>query len=283
MKKPTAGNITTIAEAKEASTLAFNKKQYGDLIHARRTQLGLSQAKLAQSLGVQKAYVTHWEAGRSRPDLNLIPALCRELGISIAAFFNAPASIDSLSEAEQRHIEEYRSISVRDRVILDTTLSKMAEIAMAELWDRCRTQFHVIYHNYQQAAAGTGIMLEAEDSGEPVFIRNTWLSDRADEIVTVNGASMEPDFHDGQDVYVEHTPDLEIGEIGLFVVNGDGFIKQYQGDHLHSLNPEYDDIQLSEFDEARTVGRVLGIVEESDYPTREEQAVLAEIQREKKK
>ena len=47
MKKPTAGNITTIAEAKEASTLAFNKKQYGDLIHARRTQLGLSQAQLA--------------------------------------------------------------------------------------------------------------------------------------------------------------------------------------------------------------------------------------------
>lgn len=79
------------------------------------------------------------------------------------------------------------------------------------------------------------------------------------------------------------TPDLEIGEIGLFVVNGDGFIKQYQGDHLHSLNPEYDDIQLSEFDESRTVGRVLGVVEESDYPTREEQAVLAEIQREKKK
>ena len=40
---------------------------------------------------------------------------------------------------------------------------------------------------------------------------------------------------------------------------------------------------MSEFDEARTVGRVLGVVEESDYPTREEQAVLAEIQREKKK
>ena len=66
MKKLTGGNITTIAEAKEASTLAFNKKQYGDLIHARRTQLGLSQAQLAQKLGVQKAYVTHWEAGVSQ-------------------------------------------------------------------------------------------------------------------------------------------------------------------------------------------------------------------------
>ena len=39
-----------------------------------------------------------------------------------------PASPDCLSVAEQRHIEEYRSISPRDRIILDTTLSKMAEI-----------------------------------------------------------------------------------------------------------------------------------------------------------
>ena len=282
MKKPTAGNITTIAEAKEASTLAFNKKQYGDLIHTRRSQLGLSQAQLAQNLGVQKAYVTHWEAGRSRPDLNLIPALCRELGISVAAFFSIPASPDSLSDEEQRHLQEYRSITPRDRLILDATLSKMAEMAMAELWDRCRTQFHRIYHNYQQAAAGSGIMLEAEESGEQVFIRNTWMSDRADEIVTVNGASMEPDFHDGQDVYVQHTQDLEVGEIGLFVINGDGFIKEYQRDHLHSLNPEYDDIRINEFDEGFIIGRVLGVVDAGDYPTREEQSVLDEIQREKK-
>lgn len=282
MKKPTDGNITTIAEAKEANTLSFNKKQYGDLIHARRSFLGLTQAQLAHNLGVQKAYVAHWEAGRARPDLNLIPSLCRELDISIAAFFNAPSSFDSLSDAEQRHMTEYRSISPRDRVILDATLSKMAEIATAELWDRCRTQFHPIYHNYQQAAAGSGLALEADESGEQVFIRNNWMSDRADEIVTVNGASMEPKFHDGQDVYVEHTPELAIGEIGLFVINGDGFIKQYQGSYLHSLNPEYGDIQLGEYDESRTVGRVLGVVEDGDYPTREEQRVLEEILQEKK-
>ena len=282
MKKPAAGNVTTIAEAKEAGTHAFNKTHYGDLIHARRMLLGLSQAKLAQKLGVQKAYVTHWEAGRSRPDLNLIPALCRELDISLAAFFRTPAALDSLSDAEQRHMREYRSITPRDRVILDAALSKMAEMAAAELWDRCRTQFHLIYHNYQQAAAGSGVMLESEESGERVFIRNNPMADRADEIVTVNGASMEPDFHDGQDVYVQHTRDLEIGEVGLFVINGDGFIKQYQGGCLHSLNPEYDDIRIGEFDEVFIVGRVLGAVDAGDYPTREEQGILDEIQREKK-
>lgn len=51
--------------------------------------------------------------------------------------------------------------------------------------------------------------------------------------------------------------------------------------HRHS-KARYDDIPLHEFDETRTVGRVLGVVKKSDYPTREEQAVLDEIQREKK-
>ena len=54
-------------------------------------------------------------------------------------------------------------------------------------------------------------------------------------------------------------------------------------EYLKRVGEHEDWEELSEFDEARTVGRVLGVVEESDYPTREEQAVLAEIQREKKK
>ena len=278
MKKPAAGNVISIDEAKESSTLIFNRRHYGELIRSRRTLLGLTQLQLAKSLGVQKAYVTHWEAGRARPDLNLIPSLCKELGISIAAFFSIPASNDSLTLSEQQLIENYRKISDRDRVILDAALSKMVEIANADLWSRCREQFHLIYHNYQQAAAGNGVFLDTNESGEQVFIRKTLLSESADEIVTVSGHSMEPDFHDGQDVYIKHMPDLEIGDIGLFVINGDGFIKQYHGNYLHSLNPDYSDIQLGEFDDTHIIGKVLGVVHDDDYPSKEEQAVLSELQ-----
>ena len=280
MKKPISGSAAAHDETKTAGTHAFNKQRYGDLIRGRRGALGMTQAQLARILGVQKAYVTHWEAGRARPDLNLIPALCRALEISVAAFFRVPESADSLSPGERRHIEAYRGVSARDRLILDAVLTKMEEIAAAELWERCRSGFHIIYRNDQRAAAGSGISLDADASGEPVFIRSTPLSDRADEIVTVSGASMEPDFRSGQDVYVEHTPELDIGEIGLFVVNGDGFIKQYMGDYLHSLNPEYGDIRLDESDDARIAGRVLGVVDAGDYPTREEQSVLQELLRE---
>ena len=68
----------------------------------------------------------------------------------------------------------------------------------------------------------------------------------------------------------------QIGEIGLFIVNGNGYIKQLQDGYLHSLNPEYDDIQLDESDTTRIVGRVLGAVNKNDYPNDDELKILQE-------
>lgn len=41
---------------------------------------------------------------------------------------------------------------------------------------------------------------------------------RGDEIITVTGKSMEPPFHDGDRVLVEHCADLRNGDIGIFYV-----------------------------------------------------------------
>ena len=270
---------TTEAEkAKEERKRGYNKQHYGDLIRKRRVRLGLTQDQLGRSLGVTKNYVTHWEAGRIRPDLNLVPALCRKLEISLGTFFQVPEDRESLTKAETRLLTDYRSLSEKDRRVVSTLAGALVEIAEEELRNRCRNGFHRLFHNEQAAAAGSGTILEGEVLGHPVYIRNNRLSDRADEIVTVSGASMEPVYFDGQDVYVEHTEELRNGEIGLFVVNGDGYIKEYQGAYLHSLNPAYADIPLGEYDEMRIVGRVIGAVDGGDYPTEEEQAMLSELE-----
>mgnify|MGYP005806388329 FL=1 len=93
---------------------------------------------------------------------------------------------------------------------------------------------------------------------------------------------MEPTFHVGDDLFIEHTESIEPGEIGIFVANGDGFVKEYQPDGLHSHNPEYPVLRFSEGDDVRCVGRVLGIVEPEQYATDAELEMLEEIRREKK-
>ncbi len=280
MKNTESGNLFSLADARSEKTADFNKARYGELIRSCRKKEDLTQADLANKLGIPKTYVGHWEAGRSRPDLNLIPGLCNALGISLSYFFDAPESEDALTDKERHFMEGYRKVDTRDRMILDSTLETMITLKEEALWDYCRKNFFVIDHNYQTAAAGSGTILEEGAETYQMFIRVNPNARHADEIVAVSGSSMEPMFHHGQDVYVEHTPDLEIGEIGLFIVNGNGYIKQLQDGYLHSLNPEYDDIQLDESDTTRIVGRVLGAVNKNDYPNDDELKILQELDRE---
>jgi len=43
--------------------------------------------------------------------------------------------------------------------------------------------------------------------------------------VRVNRDSMEPVYHDGQIVWVEKTVALQPGEAGIFICNGEGYLK----------------------------------------------------------
>ena len=116
-----------------------------------------------------------------------------------------------------------------------------------------------------------------DDESELVYVRKELVPRKTDLIITVSGHSMEPDFKWGDEVFVEETESLEIGEIGIFIVDDVGYIKQYFGNLLHSINPAENDIKLCESDNFRIVGRVLGKVPREAYPNKEEQAMLDEI------
>ena len=48
------------------------------------------------------------------------------------------------------------------------------------------------------------------------------------------------------------------GEIGIFLLNGDGYIKRLGHGELLSLNPNYAPIPLHDYDNLRCQGRALG-------------------------
>lgn len=81
----------------------------------------------------------------------------------------------------------------------------------------------------------------------------------ADFIIGVNGASMEPTFHDGDKVYVEKTCDIDIGDIGIFTLDNTFYIKELGHEELISYNEDYPNIPAR--DDIRIVGKVLGKVE----------------------
>lgn len=56
----------------------------GALIAALRKEKNLSQAQLAERLGVTNKAVSRWETGRGYPDVELLPLIARELEVSIS-------------------------------------------------------------------------------------------------------------------------------------------------------------------------------------------------------
>ena len=87
------------------------------------------------------------------------------------------------------------------------------------------------------------------------------VPDGANFGVRVAGDSMEPEFHDGQTVWVRQQRSLMTGEIGIFLYDGNAYLKQLVAlEHsmaLHSLNPAYSDIVVSPELPLRVLGKVV--------------------------
>jgi hypothetical protein len=56
----------------------------------------------------------------------------------------------------------------------------------------------------------------------------------------------------------QETETLEFGELGIFILDGNGYFKIYGGDRLISMNKIYGDILLKDFENVSCVGRVVG-------------------------
>ncbi|MDS5425057.1 S24 family peptidase [Streptococcus pneumoniae] len=88
----------------------------------------------------------------------------------------------------------------------------------------------------------------------------------ADFVIPIKGDSMEPDYHDGDLVFIQTSVDLNDGVIGVFNYNGDAYIKQLVIDedqaYLHSLNPEYKDMPITPDTDFRIIGEVVDLYRE---------------------
>ena len=106
-------------------------------------------------------------------------------------------------------------------------------------------------------SAGPGVYLD-DASAEPI---NIPLNDKTESVnyaLRISGNSMEPKYHDGDIVLVENTESVNVGELGIFILDGNGYFKKYGGDRLISLNTEYGDILLRDYVESVCCGRVVG-------------------------
>lgn len=72
----------------------------GETIKYYRTQLNLSQAELADKIGVSRQAVTKWETDTGIPDINNIQILAKLFHISIDTLLSSDHHVQSLYESK---------------------------------------------------------------------------------------------------------------------------------------------------------------------------------------
>ena len=111
---------------------------------------------------------------------------------------------------------------------------------------------------YTTVSAGTGSFLDGEDYE---MYSSPDIPEEAAFGVHISGDSMEPRYHNEELVWIEQTEQLDDGEIGIFYLDGNAYIKKFQnnrkGTYLISLNRKYDPIPITENSSFKIFGRVL--------------------------
>ena len=239
------------------------KKYIGNQIKTFRKSAGFTQDELAKRLNTTKQTISRYEKGDRKANQDMLFELCDIFGVSIDDFFpsqnealQAPTTspiqtiYDELKPPRQAKVLTYAERQLYEQKSEDNT--KKNEVSEA-------IQFYSYDYYDHPASAGTGQYLNdvrVERIELPVDID-------ADFVIPIKGDSMEPDYHDGDLVFIQTSVDLNDGVIGVFNYNGDAYIKQLVIDkdqaYLHSLNPSYKDMPITPDTDFRIIGEVVSV------------------------
>ncbi len=268
---------------------------YIDRIKKIKSEKKITNDRLSELTGIPLGTLSKILAGISdSPKLINMVAIADALGCSLDYLIKGvPQNTNNytLNESEMRLVEEYRVLDSfgqdvartviakeRERVLATSLvgasmktmerkpskrstaptakiLSPVSERSVTAATASIGKRSLLLYD--LPVSAGPGVYLD-DTAAEPIYIPDNERTEQADYALRISGNSMEPKFHDGDVLLVQDCDSVDVGELGIFILDGNGYFKKYGGDALISLNPEYGDILLKEYAEAVCCGRVVG-------------------------
>ena len=237
-------------------------KFVGERIKYFRKQANLTQEELAKFLGTTKATISNYETGYRSPQQDTLFSLSEALNISIDDLFptdiktkNIVTIYNELNIDNQKMVYEFAEDRLKQQKVHNNKIISIGEVK--ELYQQYQIEDEEV-DVYGVVSAGTGVevfeeVIETVKCPSPVPDHDIALK--------VFGDSMYPLFQHEQIIFVNRTTEIRHGQIGVFMVNGQAFLKKLYKDYssvkLISLNKDYDDIELTEFDRVDVVGTVI--------------------------
>ena len=235
----------------------MNQAKIGKYIADKRKGKGLTQAQLAEKIGVGDKAVSKWERGLSLPDASKYQQVCDILGITLNEFFaGEDLAAENISLQADKNLREVSLMELRKRknlkkiiilllltiVVLVAVLISTSNIKRESNDNRVgnltyrSTTADSRYTHYSDGEAMTGVTLESD--GKMVVTRKIYFSMDMMNLITVE-QSQYKNYEDAFDVlggdvqYKEYkryagkekddiTPDKAVKEILVGTLEGGG-------------------------------------------------------------
>lgn len=234
---------------------------------------GVKITPIVSECGGAKGSISNWKKGAS-PNSDIVAKLAVRLNVSADfLIFGQEKNLSTvdLTNDEQKLLEHFKKLSDKSKGIILGRAEQLAELeapvinepAIEEEPEETETIF--IEFSTLRVSAGAGEPLIDDSYPDFIEVKKGELTENANFAVKINGKSMMPHFKDGDIVLVRSQPYVNIGEIGIFIIDGNGYIKKCGNDRLISINPEYDDIYFREGQDIRCKGLVIGTLEDDDF------------------
>lgn len=191
----------------------------GVRIAQARKRKGLSIAAFSALLGrygvkISTGGAGKWETGYSIPNAYQLIAICNALEIEDQIPFFMGGYSPALNSEGERKVAEYRD-----------DLIASGKYCPAPKQAGVITYITMPVSNLC-VSAGTGAFLD-DGNFEMISFPADKVPEGADFGVRVSGDSMEPVYHDGQIVWVQECDTIGVGQVGVFIYDGDGYLKKY--------------------------------------------------------
>lgn len=228
-------------------------------------QKQLSIPDVARACGLSDSTVRSiFDRKQKKIALNVAFKLSRGLHVSLErlAGETEPAAIRSfraLSAEEASLVRQYRRLDTHGRELVRLVLDKEAQRIERSLSAAAKAQPACIQIPFplQPASAGTGDPAD-DESCEMLRVQRNGLTAKADYVMRAHGDSMEPQIHNGDLLLIRAQPAVEPGETGIFIRDGERYVKVFRMQALQSINPAYPNLLVDE--STRCIGKVLGVL-----------------------
>ncbi|EHV5304721.1 helix-turn-helix transcriptional regulator [Staphylococcus pseudintermedius] len=212
----------------------------------------MSQKKLAELINIKPSTLSDYLNLRSNPSHGVIQRIADVFGVGKSDIDTTYKDVNDIT-------------SIYDQ-LTPPRQKRVLDFANEQLNEQNNKVLHINSHNviseevavYGYASAGTGETLI--DGVEFTTQYNGHIPNH-DFALQVNGDSMEPMFEDKEIIFIDKTKQINSGQIGIFVIDGEAYLKKVfisdKGIRLVSLNSKYPDLHFDSSHDIKVAGKVI--------------------------